>query len=350
MRFKENPIITPASIKPSQQDFEVACVLNPAVTTYNDEIILLMRVAQRPPQEKGYISALVLDLQNGGNKILRFKKDDPKLEILDSRVFRYDGIIYLTTMSHLQIARSKDAINFVVDDKPFIAPQGRDEQYGLEDARITKFGDTYYIYYVAASSYGISTVLATTKDWVTFERGDIIFPAMNKDVAIFPEKINGNYYALTRPDTEPYAAPSMWLACSPNLQNWGKHTFLISPRQGMWDSARIGAGTVPLKTNDGWLEIYHGANFKHEYCLGLLLLDSKKPEKIIHRSDQPIMQPEELYETQGFFSKVIFTNGMAEKNGSLYLYYGAADKYICGAKLTTQELLDNCKPRRNLSG
>ncbi len=342
MRFVENPLIRPEEIKATQNGLEVACVLNPAVTKYEDEIIFLMRVAERPMQEQGYISTPVLD-QDDQVVIKKFRIDDPLLENEDPRVFKYDGRTYLTTMSHLRIARSKDGINFTVDDKPFVFPSGKDEEYGIEDARITKIGEIYYFYYVAVSHYGVSTILATTKDWKTYEKHDVLFPALNKDVAILPEKINGDYYALTRPDTADFANPSMWIAKSPDMIHWGKHQHLISTRKGFWDSKRIGAGTVPVKTSKGWLEIYHGADDHSRYSLGILLLDIDDPSKVIFRSEKPIMVPENDYETNGFFSEVIFTNGMTYKNNQLYLYYGAADKYICGAKIRIEELLNLCE-------
>jgi predicted GH43/DUF377 family glycosyl hydrolase len=344
MRFKENPLITPSDIKPTRSDFEVLAVLNPAVTMCNGEIILLMRVAERPKQEAGYISVGVLDItgSNGDYKILRFKNSDPLLKSTDPRIFTYDGITYLTSMSHLRIARSKDGHNFTVDPMPFVWPHGENEEHGCEDARITRIDDTYYIYYVAVCRNGFSTVLATTKDFKTFNRMGIIFPAVNKDVAIFPETINGRFYALTRPDTGTFARPAMWIASSPDLTNWGGHQFLMGTRPGLWDCSRIGAGTVPVKTDRGWLEIYHGADSNHRYCLGIILLDLNDPGKVLFRSEKSLLEPTATYEKSGFFPDVVFTNGMApapSRPQTQYLYYGAADNHICGISYELDELI-----------
>jgi predicted GH43/DUF377 family glycosyl hydrolase len=107
----------------------------------------------------------------------------------------------------------------------------------------------------------------------------------------------------------------------------------------MWDSARIGAGASPIKTSDGWLEIYHGANAEHRYCLGALLLDLHDPSKVIARSKNPIMVPSMPYELNGFFGNVIFTNGHIVDGDTITMYYGASDEVICAATLSLDKIL-----------
>jgi len=107
----------------------------------------------------------------------------------------------------------------------------------------------------------------------------------------------------------------------------------------MWDSARVGAGAAPIKTSEGWLEIYHGADANHRYCLGALLLDLNDPSKVLARSEFPLMEPTEEYELTGFFGNVIFTNGHLVNNDTISLYYGASDEVICGAELSIQSIL-----------
>jgi len=109
----------------------------------------------------------------------------------------------------------------------------------------------------------------------------------------------------------------------------------------MWDSERIGAGAAPIKTSEGWLEIYHGANDDHRYCLGALLLDLHDPSHVIARSEQPIMEPTEDYELNGFFGNVVFTNGHIVVEDTITLYYGASDEVICGAELSIKEILQS---------
>jgi predicted GH43/DUF377 family glycosyl hydrolase len=348
MRFNENPLITPKDIKPTRDDFEILCVLNPAVTQYKDEILLLLRVAERPIQQKGFISVGTIDLErsDGNYRLQHFGAGDPLLKADDPRVISYDGITYLTSMSHLRLARSKDGKHFTVDPKPFIWPSGAEEEFGTEDARITCIDGIYYIYYVAVCRYGFSTVVVKTTDFKSCKRIGNIAPGVNKDVAIFPEKINGLYYALTRPDTGFFAKPSMWIASSPDLVYWGQHQHLLGTRKGMWDSSRIGAGAVPIKTPKGWLEIYHGADMKHRYSLGITLLDLENPATVRSRPNDTILEPEMNYEINGFYSNVVFTNGAvpaAQNSDEIYLYYGAADQCVCGTTFSISDLLSKCK-------
>jgi predicted GH43/DUF377 family glycosyl hydrolase len=345
MRFKQNPLILPKDIKPSRSDFEIACVLNPGVARLGDETILLLRVCERPVQEKGWLTIPVLDNESGKSEcsIQTFKKGDPLLDDKDPRIFSYDNKVYLTTMSHLRIARSKDGVNFTVDPEPFIFPNCQEEEFGVEDSRITLIDGIYYIYYVAVSRNSYCTKLASTTDFKTVKRYEIIFPPQNKDVAIFEGKVNSSYVAFHRPDLSVFRAPpAMWLAYSNDLIHWGRHKLLISPRQDMWDAGRIGAGTVPIETEKGWLEIYHGADMKSTYSLGLLLMDRNDPSKILFRSSEPFFKPETDYEKKGFFGNVVFTNGMTyfpEKDGIVSLYYGSADNYVCGAQFKLDEIL-----------
>ena len=350
MRFSKNPLITPKDIKPTTEGFEVFSVLNPAVCEFNGEVLLLLRVIERPIQTKGCLSIGVFDEGSAGYKRVDFALDDPLLDYTDPRVIKYNGVTYLTGISHLRIARSRDGVNFKVDDKATIMACTSEERYGIEDARITKIGSTYYVYYVAVADFGFSTILLKTTDFVSFERIGNIFPGVNKDVAIFPEKINGSYAALHRPDTGFFANPSMWMAYSPDLVHWGRYSLLMQPRAGKWDCSRIGAGTVPLLTDKGWLEIYHGADEDNRYSLGVLLLDGDDPSKILYRDPKPILEPAMDYETNGFFKDVVFTNGMVacpEDPNKMFLYYGSADERVCGVTLMLDQVLDrfNCGGR-----
>lgn len=348
-RLPQNPLITPEEVKPSTEGMEVVCAFNPGVTRFNGEVLLLLRVAERPVNEPGYIQVPVLDLESEerGIKILRFKRDDPDLDTSDPRAIVYKGRVYLSSMSHLRLARSRDGINFVVDDKPALFPTEPYEEYGIEDPRITRLDGTYYITYVAVSSRGIATALASTKDFVHFEKHGIIFPPENRDVAIFPERTRGGFVTLHRPVPRYIGQPSMWLAYSPDLINWDKHLFLMAPREDKWDSQRIGAGAVPIKTEKGWLEIYHGVSPQWGYCLGAVLLDLEEPERVIARSPRPLLIPEVEYEKEGFYQKVVFTCGaLAEPDGRLRIYYGAADKVVACVETSVDEILEGLEPER----
>ena len=167
----------------------------------------------------------------------------------------------------------------------------------------------------------------------------MILPPHNKDCAIFEEKINGKYYALHRPSSKEIGGNYIWLAESTDGRQWGNHQCLIKTRHGHWDGARVGAGAAPIKTEKGWLEIYHGANSEHQYCLGAFLMDHENPSKIISRTIDPIMVPTEVYELSGFFGYVVFTNGHIVEGDELTVYYGAADEFVCGAKFSIAAIL-----------
>lgn len=169
----------------------------------------------------------------------------------------------------------------------------------------------------------------------------MILPPHNKDCAIFSEPINGKYYALHRPSSPQLGGNYIWLAESPDLLHWGNHQCLATTRSTKWDSARIGAGAAPIKTSEGWLEIYHGANADHRYCLGALLLDLDNPSQVLARSEQPIMEPTASYERTGFFGNVVFTNGHTVAGDTITMYYGASDEVICGAEFSITEILNS---------
>ncbi len=342
IRFDRNPLITPKDVKPSRPDFEVACVFNAGAIRFGKEILLLLRVAERPRPQPGGVVAPILhpDDPSQGIQILRVRKGDPDLAEVDSRVFKYKGATYLTSISHLRLARSPDGRNFTIGEAPALAPAGRQEEYGIEDPRITQIGDRYYINYSAISRMGISTGLAATDDFKTYERLGMIFVPDNRDVTIFPEKVGGLYVCYHRPVSGMFGRADMWLATSPDLLRWGDHRFVAGTRPSMWDCWRIGGGAVPLRTRKGWLEIYHGVDATQRYCLGAMLADAAHPERIVARSPTPILAPEAPYEREGFFGNVVFTCGaVADPDGRVIVYYGAADQSIAAAETTVDDLL-----------
>jgi beta-1,2-mannobiose phosphorylase / 1,2-beta-oligomannan phosphorylase len=167
----------------------------------------------------------------------------------------------------------------------------------------------------------------------------MIFSPHNKDCALFEQKINGKFYCLHRPSSTEIGGNYIWLAQSPDDIHWGNHKCLIKTRPGLWDSSRVGAGAAPIRTEKGWLEIYHGANEAHQYCLDAFLMALDDPSKVIARTIEPIMVPTEPYELSGFFGYIVFTNGHLVNGDELTLYYGAADEFVCGVKFSINEIL-----------
>jgi predicted GH43/DUF377 family glycosyl hydrolase len=344
-RFAENPLIVPADVRPSRPDYEVVGAFNAGATVFNDQILLLLRVAERPKDKADDEElAPILDTLTGQINPLRIKHGDPDLEILDSRVFNYKARMYLTSISHLRLARSKDGIHFDIDPAPTVFPQMDYETFGLEDPRISRIGDEFCITYKVVSESGICTALLKTSDFKKFERCGIIFCPENIDVVLFPAKIGGRFYALTRPVPMHIGPRGIWIASSENLTDWGQHKPLITPRPGTFDSGKTGGSCVPIKTGAGWLEIYHGSDENDRYSLAAALLDLNDPSEIIARSKHPLMQPEADYEVKGFYGNVVFSCGAVTKeDGSVTIYYGASDELTAAATTTIDKIMTTMK-------
>jgi len=338
-RFEQNPLLRPADIKPSMEIMEVACLLNPGVFKFDNKIWLLLRVAERPVQTSGKISFPVYN-DTGEIEIMVIDQDDPNLNASDPRVIRYKGQDYLSTLSHLRLVCSDDGLNFHEPQgyQPIMG-YGKLESFGIEDCRVAFIDGKYVLTFTEVSPVGVGVGLITTSEWKNFNREGMIFSPHNKDCAIFEEKIGDKYWALHRPSSPELGGNYIWIAQSPDLIHWGRHKCLVTTRKGWWDSARVGAGASPIKTAKGWLEIYHGANEKHQYCLGAILLDLENPSIVIARSHDPIMKPEMPYELTGFFGNVVFTNGHYVEGDTIYMYYGSSDEVICGAKLSIDQIL-----------
>lgn len=339
-RIQSNPILRPSDIKPSIKGMRIECLLNPGVFQFKGKTWLLLRVAEMPVQKKGKTSLPVFD-ENGKVKILTFSNSDPRLDLSDPRVISYNGDDYLTTMSHLRLVASEDGVNFSEEPGyPVLFGDGEQESFGIEDCRVVLIEGVYYLTYTAVSRHGVGVGLRSTRNWRSFKKHGVIFPAHNKDCAIFAEKIGGKYYAFHRPSSPELGGNYIWIAESTDLEHWGNHRCILHSRPGMWDSARVGAGAAPIRTKSGWLEIYHGADEKNRYCLGAVLLDLKRPWKVLARSREPIMEPTAGYEKTGFFGNVIFTNGhTVNGNGDMTVYYGASDSVICCAKFCIKDMM-----------
>jgi predicted GH43/DUF377 family glycosyl hydrolase len=338
-KYEMNPIVRPADVKPSTDNYRVQGAFNPGATIFGDEVLLLLRVAETCEPKEGYIRIPTYRFDDGHSRpdVREFKALDPDVKLRDTRGLAYKGREYLSTISHIRIARSKDGLHFAVDEKPLISPVDETEEYGVEDARVTFIDGRYYITYTAVSQDSWATALAVTEDFKNIERRGLVFYPENKDVVIFPEKVGGRYVALHRPNNSGFGKPSIWYAESPDMIHWGKHRCILRPRDTKW--MRIGAGTPPIKTPKGWLVIAHGMDDRSAYSVFCVLLDLEEPWRVVSRADTPLLMPTEPYETDGFFGNVVFSNGMIEKDGKILIYYGAADETSCVAITDIDSLL-----------
>lgn len=287
-------------------------------------------------------------------------KDDvpyPVATVHNAAVVKFENKYMMVFRSHklngrsiLGLAESSDGYHFNVHDKPFMvtATEGifkEYEEYGVEDPRIIYLEGEFLITYSAYSRHGVRIGLAKTKDFKTIERISLITEADYRNVVIFPEKFNGLYARLDRPHSEisPWA---IWISYSPDLIYWGESKLIMNPVQYHWDEMKIGPGAPPIKTNRGWLNIYHGVFPTMDgsvYRLGVALHDLDDPSKIVAVGDEWILQPEEIYEITGYVHNVVFTCGaVPENDGSVKIYWGGADKVMCVGTARLDDLVDHC--------
>jgi beta-1,2-mannobiose phosphorylase / 1,2-beta-oligomannan phosphorylase len=267
--------------------------------------------------------------------------------------------------------------------EPIIKRELKIEKKGVEDPRIVKLGDTFYMTYVAHDGKNAITALAVSQDLLTFEKMGPISPNLSydkaedlfsrsqlkdrycffesyykdkvakdvllwhKDVFFFPEKIKGKFVLVQRilPDIQlayfknfkDLSSPTFW-------QTYLKHLakFVLLENKYWFESRNIGGGCPPIKTKAGWLLIYHAVeelNKRRKYHAGAALLSLKDPLKVIGRLSNPLFSPEENYETKGQVANVVFPTGSAIFGKYLYIYYGAADNAIAVAKVELSKLL-----------
>ena len=276
-----------------------------------------------------------------------------------------------TDLSVLGYATSKDG--FTIDERlnepvyfprePFETPGGHAFSKfadhfasgggygGIEDPRITRVDDTIYLTYVAfdganpprAALSSISVKNFLGKKWDTWAKPKLISaPGMvNKSAVIFPEKVNGKYVVLHR------VYPNILVDFLDDLQfdNYLQGQYFIPPRKKFWDSKKVGAGAPPMKTKDGWLLIYQSVGYQDpsRYKIGAMLLDHNNPTKVLYRSNNPIISPDETYENDGFKAGVVYPCGAIIKDNTLMVYYGGADTVVCAAQANLDTFLEQLK-------
>ncbi|MFH0983163.1 MAG: glycosidase, partial [Planctomycetota bacterium] len=212
----------------------------------------------------------------------------------------------------------------------------------------------YVIAYTAYSRAGPGVSLATTKDFVHFERyGSIMMPE-DKDAALFPCRIQG-YWALVHRPMSPLGA-HIWMSSSPDLRHWGNHRLILAARRGAWwDANKIGLSPPPIETPEGWLMIYHGVRQTAAGCvyrLGLALFDREAPDRCLLRGDSWTFAPETQYEREGDVGNVVFPCGftVGPDTDTINLYYGAGDTCIGLATASIRALVGWLKRHHDAPG
>lgn len=265
-------------------------------------------------------------------------------------VARVEG---LTGISHLSVARSGNGVDgWRVDSEPLLAPaEGvESEQWGFEDPRVV-FAPELERWVITCTAYGPegpAVYLATTEDFTSVERHGIIRQPEDKNAALLPHRIDGKWILFHRPTTEFGAARphgEIFLSRSADLASWSAPEHVLRPREGAWwDASRIGIGPPPLRTEHGWLLVYHGVKETVSgsiYRVGLALLDLDEPTRLLCRLPEWIFGPLRTYERHGDVPNVVFPCGLIhdEAGDQIRLYYGAADSSVCLATAQLDDLL-----------
>ena len=249
--------------------------------------------------------------------------------------------------SHLCAARSRDGLgDWRVDSQPTLSPSPDhpEEIWGVEDPRINRLDeiDRYAVTYTAYSPSGPGVSLATTSDFRSFERLGMVFCPENKDAALLPGRVDGRWWMLPRPVAGGVA--DIWLSASTDLVHWGEHRVVMRARSGpYWDAGKIGLSAQPIRTDGGWLVLYHGVKQTVSggiYRQGLALLDLERPWQVLARTPEWIFAPNEPFERTGDVGNVVFCCGWTLHGDEVRMYYGGADTCMCVATASLGELLD----------
>lgn len=256
-------------------------------------------------------------------------------------------------VSYIGYARSRDGLHFECAETPFIAPDTPFDRFGAEDPRISRIDGQYLVTYTALShpafgtEDGVRIGLASTADWQSVEKHGIIGPPVrDKDAVIFPRLIGGRVAMLHRivPDIQLVYFEDLDQLFRPPARLWEEHLrtlddHVIMRPEAPWERQKIGAGPTPIETEEGWLLIYHGVNDDHVYRAGLALLDLDDPRRVIARVRRPVLEPELEFELKGDVDNVVFPEGAVVVDGTLHVYYGAADRAVGHATAPLADVL-----------
>jgi predicted GH43/DUF377 family glycosyl hydrolase len=255
--------------------------------------------------------------------------------------------------NRIWIADSADGYHFAPRPEPVPMPHSDPEfaeyTHGMYyDPRITEIDGICYLVHAAHSDHGCRLSLLKTTDFDHFEWMGFISETDNRNGVLFPEKIGGLYARLDRPNTGSEFG-DIWISYSPDLIYWGKSRCVARNRDVRWAWSKIGPGAVPIKTPEGWLDIFHGVRTQckahYVYQLGVMLHDLEDPSRVIAIAEEAILEPQENYELVGQTPSVVFTAGaVVEDDGEIKLYYGGADTVQCVATTSVARLIALCKP------
>ncbi len=265
--------------------------------------------------------------------------------------------------THIGLAESDDGIHFTPHSKPFIdynvIHQG--EVVRMYDPRLTVIENTLYLCFAQDTKHGLRGGIAKINDDLTsYEILSLSVPD-DRNMALFPEKIDGKFVRLERPMPVYSRAGKelfdAWISFSPDLKYWGESSLLLAQESVPFSNCKVGPAAPPVKTEKGWLTLFHAVKkdrrllkngwerrWTKVYCAGIMLLDLSDPTKVLGVYDQPLLMPQAAYELYGGFrNNTIFPCGMIlEDDGEVKIYYGAGDTYTCLATAKVDDLISLC--------
>lgn len=318
----QKPLVNPMIVPNQKNSWEEFCTFNPAAVYAADKVHILYRA-----QGNDYVSKIGYANSDDGLNISK----------------RFSQPIYVPTQVFEGVSLPPGDPN-----NPFVSGGGCG---GCEDPRATIINDRLYMTYVAYNGWDCPRVAITSIALTDFLNERFLWEkpvlitspdVVDKSACLFPEKINGKYVIMHR------VFPDILIDYVDSLDFNGE-TFLsgqykISPRtREWWDSRKIGAGAPPLKTDEGWLLIYQAVDDKDasQYKVGAMLLDLNDPSKVLYRSVNPILEPQESYENAGFKSGVVYPCGAVIRDETLFVYYGGSDSYVCVATANLKQFLQD---------
>ncbi len=311
-----------------------------------------------------YDSALTFNagiVKNGDEYIMLFRNDYGCTQPEWEAGKRFKG-------TNIGLAKSRDGVHFTVDPEPSfeLKELGDPEFVRAYDPRITALDGRYYVSFAVDTLHGVCGGICATDDFKKFDILSISVPD-NRNMVLFPEKINGRYVRLERPmpvySREGDGMFDIWLSESPDLEYWGRSRLVLATEDVPFCNDKIGPGAPPLKTDKGWLVIFHAVDidpnrgkngwenyWRKRYCIGIMLLDLEDPSKVIGMSKRPLMIPEAPYELSGGFrDNALFPCGMIRDEGGIVrIYYSAGDAVVRMATAREEDLIALCTEKRRV--
>lgn len=294
-----------------------------------------------------------------GNPIIRRNPIPNSGRVFNSAVMpQGDGYIAVLRIDRkngkpqLHLARSADGVNWEIEEEMIRwqneAGEAVSNSYAY-DPRLCRIDDAWYITW-CDDFPGASIGLGRTKDFKTFVKMENPLMPFNRNGVLFPRRVNGDYLLLSRPSDSGHTPfGDILLSRSPDLVHWGRHRIVMQPGgSGWWQNVKLGAGPTPIETPEGWLLFYHAVTKTCNgfvYSMGAALLDLEDPARVLYRTRDYLLTPEEDYETVGFVPNVVFPCAALheESSGRIALYYGAADTTTALAFCQRDELMDYLK-------